>query len=762
MSAYPLSFRSVVPTRMAGTCFLAFLVIASVSYGQSVRPDSSASTPADQNVVTLPPFSVSNAADNPYDAKDSISATRIAAKLIDTPQTVQVLTRGMLKDIGPTRIAEAMQYLPGVAEGSTPYFGDRTMLRGFSASSRVIDNFLYPAQMNQEPITVERIEVLAGPNAVLAPTGLPGGTINVVSKVPMFRAATTITGTVGAFEAQRLDYDSTGPIGGAGGKLAYRVMGTYQDTDGWIDRWTKKVQVISPALTWQPAPGTTLSVRYEYTDRKATIDPSVLIDPSGDSSGGGKLLTGLSRDIFFGDPSSLRTSRTELWNATLSQQLGEHIRMRLAGLYADYVEVADSPIGNGVNSLGGSINPRTGLWTPGVVYGPGPDFTPSAATPMDATNVTRNGSFNISDGSQLSFQNDFVAIYNLGPVSSQTVLGWAYNKTELYNFVQAESLPNFNPFAPVYGVKGTLGAVTRRTMTRGDTQHAYLVERVGLFSDRLFLSAGLTRYGAHSNTDGSRDLLNNAALVRSHVMNTTYMGGLVAKFRRNVSAYYGYSENASPVSSGILNSPILWQTGKQHEFGLKGDFLQDRFSTSLAYYEITIANFSIGNPARITDLTAPALLFVDEKATGVEWSFAGAITPNLSLLGGISKSKLRDPFGRRLRGVPDDTASIFASYRWRTGALKDFSLSLGVRYSGTRAGDLQTGFTALAVPIQPTFILPSYTLVNAGASYARGRYEARLYVDNLTNETYILATGSRTNVNMGPGLNTRLSVSVKF
>jgi iron complex outermembrane receptor protein len=712
------------------------------------------------NVVALPTFTVSTERGNKFAARDSISATRVQAALLDTPQSIGVVTRDLLDDIGPTRIADAMKYIAGVSEGTSAFFGDRVSLRGFQTSSRVVDGFLFPAQANQDAATVERIEVLKGPNAVLAPTGLPGGTVNIVSKVPQFKTGGSVTATIGSFDAQRVEYDFTGAVPGTGEKFAYRVIGVLQETDLYWNKMEKKVQLLSPSILWRPFQGTEVTARYEYSDSHATAEPSVIIDPSSGPNNDAKVLAGTPRDAYYGEPSALRGTRSQLTTLFLSQELTKNIRMRLTGRYIDAEDSSNIPSGNNVNSQFGAVNPRTGLWEPGTVFGGAPDFLPSPAVALDRTSLRRTGNWTLVDYTHLGFQNDYVALFDFNGITSQTVAGWAYNDNHTDILTVQESLPNQNIDQPVYGSPITAGATTTNLLQLQDNNQFYVVERVGLLSDSLFLSAGVTRFEVHAGSV-SRLALPPAVTPKSSLAKTTYLAGAVYKFRKDLSGYWGYSENASTVTPNP-GLPLVWQTGKQHEFGVKSEFLNGRFSATLAYFEITLANFTFPNPDRISNPAAPANLLVDLEGHGTELEVGGGITDNLSIFGSFVDLKLRDPAGRKQRGIADRTASMFANYRWTDGPLKGFAANVGIVYTGSRVGDAQSGFTALRVPIQPSFVIPDYTVVNAGASYAFDRYVLRLFVDNLLDEDYILTPGSRTNVNRASGINVRAQATMKF
>jgi iron complex outermembrane receptor protein len=168
----------------------------------SPSPAPAASTPPDETVA-LPQFTVSDAKADSYRAADTMSLARIRGALLDTPLTVNVMTRELFDDLGANSTFEAARYFPGIANGrgagTNGGINDRMNFRGFESQTRTVNNFsstFIPGTSTSidtiEPEYIERVEIVMGPNAILNPTGTPGGSMNVVTKSPLFQAQTTL------------------------------------------------------------------------------------------------------------------------------------------------------------------------------------------------------------------------------------------------------------------------------------------------------------------------------------------------------------------------------------------------------------------------------------------------------------------------------------------------------------------------------------------------------------------------------------------
>ncbi len=123
-----------------------------------------------------------------YNATHSSVATKTSMPLVETSQTVSVVTRQQIEDQGSRSIAQAVRYTPGLM--STPYGAttryDYVAMRGITDGS--VDNLYLDGQkllgdsgtyssLQVDPYFVERIDILKGPSSVLYGRSLPGGLV---------------------------------------------------------------------------------------------------------------------------------------------------------------------------------------------------------------------------------------------------------------------------------------------------------------------------------------------------------------------------------------------------------------------------------------------------------------------------------------------------------------------------------------------------------------------------------------------------------
>jgi iron complex outermembrane receptor protein len=743
--------------RAAVGSVLVLLAGSITAQGQETpRPPADPVSGTEKEAVVLPRFTVSTANPTKYGALDAVSSTRVRDDLLDTPASIAVATNAMLEDTAISRLYDALRYLPGISDANSPNISDRVTLRGFASNSgNYVDSAPFITNANMDSVLIERVEVVNGPDAILSSNGLAGGTINVITKSPAYTASNRLTLGVGRFNANRADLDMTGAVR-PDSAFAYRLVASYQDANKVSRGGNLRQTVLFPSLTYRRR---NMEVTYKvfFIDWRATYEGALPIDPSGSSQNTAMLLPGLDQRDYISPPNLFRRSRSMTNSLLFTANLGSHVVSRIFGEYIDS-QYVDSTALIGSLPTGGATNPLTGLFTPGVAYGPAPAYAPLSTTPAQPNwrSVPMSGSHVYQPRYSAFLQNDTIMTFDLpGELKSTTIAGWQTTEAKVRTVVDALSFAPVDIFAPAYG--GPTRTPTSNATTDSRSLSGYILERLSAFHDRVIVDGGAQ---ATANRNRSTNELNHSVAFNRGNTTTFFAGGLI-KVTPTFSAYASFSENGQPVSSGLPLAPIVNQLGKQNEAGVKAEFFNRRLRFTAAYYDITLTNFTVSNFAHNIDPSLPNNLLLDLKSRGEEFAVVGQLTRNLDVIGNYSYNHIRDPFGRRTRGTADNTGGVAFNYDWHEGALKGASASLGVVYTGSRAGDQQTGFTAAGVPIQPTFYLAPRTLVNIGASYVWSRYKVQANIENLFDKEYYFGS-SRTTIYPGMPLNATLRFSASF
>jgi outer membrane receptor protein involved in Fe transport len=188
----------------AGTGALTIRRIAAAP--PKVAPPAEARAPLDQRAVALSPFEVNVSRDRGYSALQSNSITSFSIDLEKLPATAQVFTGTFIEDVAATSVQDVLVNYTGLV-GADPnngtavlnnFPGDRDGsggnlgIRGLASAPPKRDGLVGPRSTARTPtgyndtFSLERIELVEGPQSLLYGAVGGGGVANVVSKRPVF------------------------------------------------------------------------------------------------------------------------------------------------------------------------------------------------------------------------------------------------------------------------------------------------------------------------------------------------------------------------------------------------------------------------------------------------------------------------------------------------------------------------------------------------------------------------------------------------
>jgi outer-membrane receptor for ferric coprogen and ferric-rhodotorulic acid len=211
-----------------------------------------------------------------YLPDDQTTATGLRLKLIDTPQSISVVSEEMLKQFNAQSAYDAADMIPGLSQGAQAFGDENLLIRGQALNQPRINGINAQAQQFVDSYALERIELVRGPATVLyGITGAFGGELNQILKKPQAGFHTDFGFSSGTFERRRFQADVTGSVPGTDDRLKFRVLGTYsnagipQETAVPANNVDK---LFSAAATFDFTPNTTASVYWLSEDRH--FDPT--------------------------------------------------------------------------------------------------------------------------------------------------------------------------------------------------------------------------------------------------------------------------------------------------------------------------------------------------------------------------------------------------------------------------------------------------------------------------------------------------------
>jgi len=725
-----------------------------------------------EEVIQLSPFQVS-AADTTvgrYTSLESTSGGRVRLNLMDSSQSVSVITSELIQDVAAGRLMDAVKYIAGVSESTLPNANERTNVRGFQADGHAVDGFTYGGFMNLDPAIVDRIEVVKGPNSILAPLPTsPGGTVNNATKKPQFHDFGSFNIQVGQFDANSANVDVNRV---ASDRLAFRFVGSVRHWDNWWEDSYIHSTTLMPGFTYKLSDTAQVTVQYIYTNWESTLYLGLPIDPSSGTTTKASILSGVPLDMSVFADDIYRTDKQHDFKLELTAELWKGIQMRLAALYHKASQYAPQLNTNFNGSAGGSRDPLTGNWNPGLQYAATPPYASSPIAPVTRT-FSRAGTDPRDDPRTLYIQNDYAYIVENDSLKSTTLVGFAYTGQHNYG-ASAYNLiaPNFaiDSYTDTRWTRGTLNFYNQ---TSSRFLQAYVSENLALLDNRLILNvAGSKQY----YTQHVHNMVSGVERTSSPDTSLPSYGVVIKPWKDMVSLYYGYSEQSSantPSTTGAFVPPLT--SSKQNEYGARFKVWDDKVYFTVSHFDIQQDNFSVPNPGNLTSPPPSPLLpalFSDRKAEGWEYELRANPTKNISIIGNYTHFTNRDPYGVEFRGTAEKSGGVLVSYAFdgeSTPALDGFRAAVGVDYIGDRPGDVAPGGSTAAgtpsnpIPNQPSFYLGARTLMNLTLAYnSKDNWGVQLNVDNVFDEKYLMASINRGMVYVGTPINFRVSFNRKF
>ncbi|KAA3652312.1 MAG: hypothetical protein DWQ11_11865 [Proteobacteria bacterium] len=243
---------------LAGATLLALAALPA-SATQSITPTV---------VVTAPATGQASSAGDWNGALPLEDQAASTSRLIIEPDTLT----------GADRIERLSAHIPGaIPSVSHAGFASALLVRGFALTRYHIDGLPDIQRMHVRDLeTVEHIDVLRGPDAVMRGITDPGGVVEYVAKQPSFKASGRLTQQLGDHGHARSTIDLTGPIGA---QWAYRLVASAREGDTHPGGLTEDRRVGLAALTWAYRRGGTLSFSTEeQRNRKAYVFGTVITD----------------------------------------------------------------------------------------------------------------------------------------------------------------------------------------------------------------------------------------------------------------------------------------------------------------------------------------------------------------------------------------------------------------------------------------------------------------------------------------------------
>lgn len=655
----------------------------------------------------------------------AVTATKTDTPLIETPQSVSVVTRDQMTAQGATSVAEALRYtasvlpeLRGDSTAGAPYLYSRGfILEQFLDGTRMpSDTSFGYAVPNFDPYGLERIDVLHGPSSVLYGQANPGGVANLVSKLPTTTPIHEVFVTTGSHNRAEFGFD-LGDALTQDGKLSYRLTGLGLDSGTQVNDVKQKRVFIAPAVTWKPDDNTTLTVLAKY-QRDPDVGyynyvpaiGSILDNPNGK----------ISSHLNVGDPDFDHHTRTQY-------SLGYDFEHRFNPTWTFRQNLRYTVVSDDLANVFPYPN--------GYVAG-------------SNTTVNRYAFTNDETAKFFTVDNQSQAKFSTGPFGHTVLFGFDFqrvllNQTVGSNFVEP-ALNLFNPvYLPITGTKSTSD-----DMVRMKQFGAYAQDQIAYGKWRFLMGVREDWASAEDNNP-----LQGYSISQSERA-FTWRTGLVYLFDSGIAPYASYSKSFNPqIGATYSGAPLKPTTAEQYEIGVKYQPPGYNSFVTAALFDLNERNVASSDPehfgydvqigqvrARGLELEGHASLS-DNLDLVASYTYLNNVTTQTNLTGTTLNGSTVSLQGLQPWGIPRHVASAWLDYTLHAGTFRGLGFGGGVRYIG--ASYDQTN----------TIHVGSRTLIDAAVHYDTGTHWLfSLNGKNLFNRVYVAACQTSGICNYGDGV----------
>ncbi|MBC2385208.1 TonB-dependent siderophore receptor [Pseudomonas sp. WS 5106] len=654
-----------------------------------------------------------------YRATRSASATRTDTSIHETPQSISVVTKDAVEDIGATRLQDALDYAGGVGRANN--FGGQGLttftVRGFTTGEFYRNGFPinrgYPNMPDAN--TIERLEVLRGPATMLYGRGDPGGTFNVVSKQPLPERTVTLGSQLSDQGMRRGTLDASGPLDDEG-RLAYRLNVVGEGGDTFRDHVETERYGVTPVITWQATEDTKLIFEGDFMRNNHPLDRGLTRYANQKGTP--------SRDTFWGEKDIGKLHNDN----SMAQLRFEHLL-------------------NDNWTLGGGFQ-----WLDGTLQGNAIEANSLAA---DGRTLSRNFNYRKLEWTDKDTQLNLTGHFSTGGFEHTLLTGVEFEDYDYKSIIQRSSgaagTYPIDIFNPVYGQpRPALTRTPTHDKENLKTYAAFVQDQVAL-TERLKVLAGARferfEHDYHTYVPGGKSWEASDNAVTPRVGVTYDLTETVAVY---ADAARSFKPNTGASRQGGGFEP---EKGKSYEMGIKWEALDHALSVDAAIYQIEKKNVLTTDPVDSTFSVAAGQV----RSRGFDLNVAGNLTPEWRVIGGyayVDAEVTKDNsirVGSRLANIPRSSFSLLNVYEFQDGALKGLGLGAGSKYVAERVG--QTSNTP--------FSMGAYTVVDL-LSYYKVNEKVRLNLDvkNLFNRDY--EEGAFGNIYAYPGAPRTLQVGIAY
>lgn len=662
---------------------------------------------------------------------------RLGTPILEVPQNIQVITDKVIKD---QQAIDMMETVTRNVSGAQmiEHWGTfaRVNMRGFKIPAfRNGMNVDIPwGPLTEDMSIVDKIEFVKGPAGFMLSSGEPGGLYNVVTKKPDAYQQNEFSFTVGSFNTLRSTIDLGGQLT-EDGKVLYRfnamglTKGSHRDYE-YNNRYT-----LAPSVQYNFNEQTSVTAEYIHQYSQLSLIGAAYVFSANEFGD-------LPRDFTLAEP-NIDPSNIDEHNLFINfnHEIDNNWEITAKIGYQNYEQTGNS------------------LWTAGIQENGNIIRTLGS---FDAFNESKLGQFYVNGdittgvvkhsilaGLDMGHKDYFADWWQSGVIGRNMPFN-VYNPT--YG-VPADSLPIFDRSQSIRqrATSGSYPAIVGQRYSS-----LYVQDQLELLNDKVRLTLGgrYTAYNGWSYGSSTDDQVVSPRL------------GLNVTVAKNTSVYGLYDQSFIPQAGlSIEGNAFIPVRANNIEAGLKKEWLEGRWNSTFAIYQITKENLVVGHPDPDVLAQNPyaQIQLGEVQSQGIELDVQGEIAKGLKLILNYANTNVEVTedtneanVGTSIPGHARHMTNGWLSYSLQTKALNGLGVSLGYQYQADRSSWYWGADNKSA--------LPDYFRLDGAISYAFKDFDIRININNILNK-YLYSGAAYASYyywQTEPGTNFRLNISYRF
>ena len=648
--------------------------------------------------------------------KNEATVTRSGIKPMDLPQSIQVIGSAIIEQQQSIRLSDVIKNANGVYVGSARGGAQESFWsRGYdmTANNMFKNGFRFTSGSIPEVASLEKVEILKGSSALLYGNVAPGGILNMVTKTPSFKKGLEISMQAGSYNFYKPSIDFYGPLSRS---IAYRFIGTYENSESFRDVVKKERYYLNPSFLFKVNNKTEIIVQGDYLNDDWT--------PDFGTGSIGRDIIDLPRNTYLGAKWSHGNTKQATVSALANYQINAKWKLNLNSSYQNYNRTSE-----GTERILPAAN---GDWNR-------PLGKNKAVEEIYSQQISLQG--NVSTGkvkhqlfTGLDIENSFADAYTFvfNPAN--------YDLINIYNL-------------DLYPQETTIPQATNTKIVKTATNRygAYAQDLISL-TNKFKVLAGI-RYSIQETKPITNDLV-ESTVVDETIRNDRAFSpkvGLIYQPTKNISLFTSYSNSFTPNTGiTILNEAIKPSIIDQYEIGVKKEFWNGNLCTNVTVYQIINSNLAqtaeFNANGTINTNTNVKSLSGETTSKGFEVDITIKPIESLNIMVGYSYNDMRftktsglnGSFieGDRVARTPTNTANLSFFYTLQSGVFKGLSVGAIGNYIGTRVAGWNNQYdnTKPGGIWEREIPLIGYTTIDFSLGYNWKKFSLLCKLSNITNE----------------------------